>query len=112
VASNAAHGSVAVARAFRVDVALLCMGAARVAVAGPAPLTFTAAEGVDAARAFASASIVPLHFEGWAHFSETRRDIARAFEAVGLQQRLHWLPPGVPEEFPASRTTAPRDLRG
>jgi L-ascorbate metabolism protein UlaG (beta-lactamase superfamily) len=103
------EGVAEVARAFRVDVALLYMGAARVAVAGPAPLTFTAAEGVLAARAFESATIVPLHFEGWAHFSETRRDIAREFEAAGLQHRLHWLAPGVPEELLASRADEPRD---
>jgi L-ascorbate metabolism protein UlaG (beta-lactamase superfamily) len=93
------EGVAEVARAFRVDIALLFMGAARVAVAGPDPLTFTAAEGVAAARAFERATIVPLHFEGWTHFTETRRDIAKEFEAAGLGHRLHWLPPGVPEVF-------------
>jgi L-ascorbate metabolism protein UlaG (beta-lactamase superfamily) len=58
------EGVAEVARAFRVDVALFYMGAARVAAAGPAPLTFTAAEGVEAARAFrARRSSAPLR--GW-----------------------------------------------
>ena len=93
------EGVADVARAFRVGLAVLFMGAARVAVAGPSHLTFTAAEGVEAARVFEHATIVPLHFEGWAHFSETRRDIAQAFDAAGLRHRLHWLRPGAAEVF-------------
>ena len=34
------------------------------------------------------ALIVPLHFEGWAHFSETRTEIDRAFAAAGLAMEL------------------------
>jgi hypothetical protein len=49
---------------------------------GPAHLTFTAAEAVVAAQAFTQALIVPLHFEGWAHLSESRTDIESAFAAA------------------------------
>ncbi len=88
-----------VGRRFDVRVAVLFMGAARVAVAGPSPLTFTAEEGVAAARAFPDATIVPVHFEGWGHFTESRPQIAASFEAAGLTPRLRWLPPGVPTEL-------------
>jgi L-ascorbate metabolism protein UlaG (beta-lactamase superfamily) len=94
------EGVAEVASRFRVWLALLNLGAARVAAAGPRHLTFTGEEGVEAARAFAEAAIVPLHFEGWEHFSEGRTDIERAFAAAGLDHRLHWLPPGAPVEFP------------
>ena len=77
-----------------VRVALLFGGAARVREVGPAHLTMTAAEMVTAARAFPNALIVPLHYAGWAHFSEGRTEIESAFEASGLSQRLLWLPPG------------------
>jgi hypothetical protein len=40
--------------------------------------------------------IVPLHFEGWEHFTEGRQDVDRAFELAGLKDRLLWLEPGVP----------------
>jgi L-ascorbate metabolism protein UlaG (beta-lactamase superfamily) len=83
-----------VAKRTPVSVAMLFMGAARVPVAGPAPLTFTAAEAVMAARAFTDAAIVPLHYEGWQHFCESRPDIESAFAAQGLGSRLRWLPPG------------------
>jgi L-ascorbate metabolism protein UlaG (beta-lactamase superfamily) len=75
---------------FIVDTALLFMGAARVAAAGPHHLTLTADEGVEFARAFPEATIVPLHYEGWAHFSESRDVIAKAFADAGLTDRLRW----------------------
>jgi len=83
-----------VARRFDVRVAFLFMGAARVIEVGPAHLTMTAAEAVGAARALNNATIVPLHFEGWRHFSEARDEIVRTFAAAGLEERLRWPPPG------------------
>ena len=83
-----------VAARFPVRVAVLFMGAARVSAAGPWPLTFTAEEGVTAARAFPGATVVPVHYEGWEHFSEPRDVIHKAFQEAGLESRLTWLPPG------------------
>ena len=81
-----------VAERFDVGVALLNVGAAKVAVVGDDPLTLTAEGAVEAARAMPSAVIVPLHFEGWAHFSEGRADVERAFDAAGMTDRLRWPP--------------------
>jgi L-ascorbate metabolism protein UlaG (beta-lactamase superfamily) len=83
-----------VGRRFRVGMALLNLGAAKVAVAGPDPLTFTADQAVELARAWPETLIIPLHFEGWSHFSEGRAEIARVFAAAGLETRLRWLEPG------------------
>ena len=80
---------------FPIRTAVLFMGAARVAAVGPWHLTFTAAEGVEAARALGNATIVPVHFEDWEHFSESRPEIDGAFKAAGLGHRLRWLPRGV-----------------
>lgn len=87
-------GAAKVNQRFSVQVAILFMGAARVAAAGPAHLTFTANEGVEAARAFANAIIIPLHYEGWEHFSESREQIEEAFRDAGLEHRLRWMEPG------------------
>jgi len=54
----------------------------------------TADDGVHAANAFPDALIVPLHFEGWQHFSESRADVERAFAAAGVSDRLRWPEPG------------------
>ena len=89
-------GVAEIGQRFPIGVAVLFMGAARVREVGPSNLTFTAAEAVEAARALEAATIVPVHFEGWAHFSESREDIASAFEQAKLSQRLRWLRAGQP----------------
>ena len=83
-----------VAERFDVGTAVLNVGAAKVAAVGDDPLTFTAPEAVEVARAMPAAAIVPLHFEGWEHFSEGRADVERAFADAGLEGRLRWLEPG------------------
>ena len=94
------EGVAKVAERVNVRVAILNLGAARVPEVGPFHLTMTAEEAVEAARAFPEASIVPLHFEGWAHFSEGRPEIAKAFAQAGLTDRLCWPEPGKPIEIP------------
>ena len=88
-----------VGRRFAVKIGMLFMGAATVPQVGPAHLTMTAEEGVQAARVFSDATIVPLHCEGWEHFAESRAEIQRAFATAGIEERLRWLKPGVREAF-------------
>ena len=83
-------GVAEVSRRFSVGIAILFMGAAKVSVAGPDHLTFTAKEAVEAARAFPDAKIIPIHFEGWEHLTESRTEISSAFSAAGLSDRLVW----------------------
>lgn len=79
-----------VARRYRPGLVVLFMGAARVKEVGPDHLTMTAEEGVTAARHFPGARVMPLHFEDWAHFTESRREIDAAFRKAGLSDRLAW----------------------
>jgi len=83
-------GMAEVARRVEVRTAVLFMGAAKLAAVGPWPLTLTAEDAVQAALAFSEATIVPLHFEGWEHFSESRADVEAAFRRAGQQTRLRW----------------------
>lgn len=89
-------GLVAVAQKFPIRVVLLHLGAARVPQVGPYHLTMTAAEGVEAARHFPDATIVPIHFEDWAHFSEGRDVVNEAFSRAGFEPRLRWPERGRP----------------
>jgi L-ascorbate metabolism protein UlaG (beta-lactamase superfamily) len=84
------EGVAEVARWFNITTAVLNMGAAKVQAAGPAPLTMTAEDGIQVARAMPNATIVPLHFEGWAHFTESRQIIEQTFREAGLEDRLRW----------------------
>lgn len=94
------EGVAEVSQRFSVQVAVLFMGAARVLEVGTAHLTFTAAEAVEAARAFADATIIPLHYEGWAHFSESRKQIEDVIISAGLERRLQWMELGCATAIP------------
>lgn len=82
-----------------VDVAVLHLGAARTAVAD-ADLTLGAQQAVAAARLLEPALIVPVHSEGWAHFSQGLDDVTTAFETAGLAGRLRVPTPGTPVMLP------------
>jgi len=84
------NGVSQVAKRFRVGIVFLHMGAARVPQVGPFHLTMTAEEGVTTALEFPEATIVPIHFEDWAHFSQTKEDVAHAFANAHLEGRLRW----------------------
>ncbi len=62
----------------RIAVLHLGRGAGR-AGQRPEPLTMTAEEAVAFARMAPDARIVPIHYEGWAHFTEGREVIEQAF---------------------------------
>jgi L-ascorbate metabolism protein UlaG (beta-lactamase superfamily) len=79
---------------FPIRTAILFMGAARPPGVGPWNVTMTAAEALQFARTFPEACIIPLHFEGWRHFTESRSEISAAFVDAGLNHRLRWLSPG------------------
>ncbi len=49
---------------------------------------------IEAAHAFGQAEIVPVHNDGWAHFSETLADFAQAFATLGLSGRVVLLAAG------------------
>ncbi|WP_396445425.1 MBL fold metallo-hydrolase [Actinomadura sp.] len=76
------------------DVAVLFMGAARTPLIGDADLTLGSEAAAEAAGILRTAQVVPLHFEGWAHFTQGRDTIAPAFAKAGLADRLHLLDPG------------------
>jgi hypothetical protein len=41
-------------------------------------------------------TIIPIHYEGWAHFVEGRTEIEQAFARAGLERHLCFLPFGQP----------------
>lgn len=72
-----------------VDVALLFAGAAKVTgLLGGAPLTLDAEQAARAATILGARTVVPLHCEGWTHYSEGVDEVAAAFDRAGLQHVL------------------------
>lgn len=81
-----------VAAKYEVAIAIMHLGCASW---GPLRFTMNAREGESFARAFPKARLVPVHYEGWSHFKESRGDVERVFASAGLTDRVTWLEPGV-----------------
>jgi L-ascorbate metabolism protein UlaG (beta-lactamase superfamily) len=88
------EGVAEVARRFRPALVLLFAGAAR--TRGPFDLTLGANGALEVARAFPAATLVAVHNDGWANFTESGADLARAFAALGQRSRLVLLEAGRP----------------
>jgi L-ascorbate metabolism protein UlaG (beta-lactamase superfamily) len=87
-------GVAEVARRFRAGVVLLFAGSAQ--TRGPFHLTMDTNDAIETAHAFPDATIVPLHYEGWAHFTQSADDLEKSFNALGFGSQLKLLTPGVP----------------
>ena len=85
-------GVAEVARRFA-NVVLLFAGSAQ--TRGPFHLTMDTNDAIETAQAFPNAVIVPVHYEGWAHFKQSGDDLLKAFNTLGFGSRLQLLEPGV-----------------
>ncbi|TFB07227.1 hypothetical protein CCMA1212_001099 [Trichoderma ghanense] len=84
-----------------ISLALLNLGRAAISVGEPEPLAITM-DGKQAAQLIKDAiveKVVPMHYEGWGHFSEGREAAAKAFVEAGVSDRVFWLPRGERKVF-------------
>jgi L-ascorbate metabolism protein UlaG (beta-lactamase superfamily) len=91
------HGVAEVYLRFKPRLVLLFAGAAQ--TRGRFNLTMNANDAIELAATFPEALIVPLHNDGWAHFTESADDLEQAFNALGHGHRLRRLKPGEPMAF-------------
>ncbi|MCQ8193082.1 MBL fold metallo-hydrolase [Streptomyces rugosispiralis] len=74
-----------------VDTAVLFAGAPRFPMLfDGAPIVLDSAQAAEATRVLGARRVVPVHYDGWAHFTEGRDELAAAFTAAGLADRLDW----------------------
>ncbi|MFG1888910.1 MBL fold metallo-hydrolase [Micromonospora sp. NPDC049051] len=71
-----------------VDTAVLFAGAVRTPMFDGALLTLDSAQAVEAARILGARRVVPVHVDGWSHFTEGRDEVVDAFTRAGLADRL------------------------
>jgi L-ascorbate metabolism protein UlaG (beta-lactamase superfamily) len=83
-------GVAEVGRRFDVGTAILNLGGVRFPMTGPARYTLNAAEAVRLAGELELRTLVPLHFEGWKHFRQSREQAERAFAEAGIEDRVRW----------------------
>jgi L-ascorbate metabolism protein UlaG (beta-lactamase superfamily) len=75
------------------DVAVLFAGAARTPLID-GYLTLTAPDAAEAAQVLGVRTVVPVHAEGWTHFTQGVDDLVAAYAERGLADRLKVLAPG------------------
>jgi L-ascorbate metabolism protein UlaG (beta-lactamase superfamily) len=85
-----------VARFPTIDLAVLFAGAAATPLIPDAHLTLTSDDAARAVVALGRLRVLPVHTEGWEHFSEGPDQIDRAFRAAGVADCLIPATPGKP----------------
>ncbi len=70
-----------IGRRFEVRLAILFTGSAE--PRGPFHVTMDSNDAIEAAYAFPNAKVMAVHNEGWAHFTQTQEDLAKAVYNVG-----------------------------
>jgi L-ascorbate metabolism protein UlaG (beta-lactamase superfamily) len=87
------YGIKEVAEKFKPKYIFIFAGAAK--PRGPFNVTMGTNDAIDTAFAFPGAIIIPVHFEGWSHYTETGEMLQQSFTALGIADRLNILKPGV-----------------
>lgn len=67
---------------------------------GPFNVTMDSNDAIDTAYKFPNATIIPLHYEGWSHYTQGQDVLRRSFDALGVGNRLKILTPGVTVSLP------------
>lgn len=75
-------------------IAILNAGAVQLSKFNGAYLTLSADYAADAARILGARVVIPLHFEGWTHFTQGADELKAAFSGNGIRDRLVMLERG------------------
>lgn len=77
-----------------VAIAILNAGAVQLSKFDGAYLTLSADHAADVAQILGARVVIPLHFEGWAHFTQGADELKAAFSGNGIRDRLLMLERG------------------
>jgi L-ascorbate metabolism protein UlaG (beta-lactamase superfamily) len=89
-----------VAERLAVDVAVLHLGSVRFGLTGPLRYSMSGGDAVELLRLLRPRVAVPVHFEGWSHFSEQETALHAVLDTADddVRGRLRWLPRGEPAD--------------
>ena len=91
------EGVAEVARRFDPDYIFMFAGGSR--TRGPFYVSMASNDAMDLALAFPRPVIIPLHYDGWKHYTQDIEEVRRAYEVLEIGQRLRILEPGVLTTF-------------
>lgn len=86
-----------IAKKFKPEYAFVFAGAAQ--PTGPINVTMNSNDLIEVARIFPSALLIPIHTEGWSHYTQHNADYLKAFGLLGIPNRIKILQPGVKTEL-------------
>jgi len=86
-----------VAEKFKPKYVFIFAGAAK--PRGPFNVTMSSNDAIDTASAFPGATIIPVHFEGWSHYTESSKMLQQSFDVLGISGRLKILKAGIKTEL-------------
>jgi len=81
-----------VASKFNPEYVFIFAGAAK--PRGPFNVTMGTNDAIDTAFVFPKAIVIPVHFEGWTHYTESGEALEKSFAALDIKERLRILAPG------------------
>jgi L-ascorbate metabolism protein UlaG (beta-lactamase superfamily) len=67
---------------------------------GPFFVTMSTNDVIDTSHVFPQAIIIPLHYEGWSHYTQGQDVLSKSFNALGVGNRLRILRAGITESLP------------
>ncbi|PYI35340.1 hypothetical protein BP00DRAFT_334708 [Aspergillus indologenus CBS 114.80] len=81
---------------WHIAVAVLNMGNALFPTPkGMVQITFNGQQAAHLMRVFGVDAMAPIHFQSWEYFTEHQADLRRVLEEEEVNERVHWLKPGV-----------------
>jgi L-ascorbate metabolism protein UlaG (beta-lactamase superfamily) len=81
---------------LQIHTMLVHTGRVRFPITGPLTYSMGGAEAIELVKAARPRVVVPVHFDGWSHFSEQRSRLQAILDTapISVQRRLVWLEPG------------------
>ncbi|MDX3914850.1 MAG: MBL fold metallo-hydrolase [Pseudosphingobacterium sp.] len=70
---------------------------------GPFNVTMGTNDAIDTAHIFPQATLIPLHAEGWSHYTENTLSLTEAFRILGIEHQLQILEAGVVTALPINK---------
>jgi L-ascorbate metabolism protein UlaG (beta-lactamase superfamily) len=87
-----------IGRRFRIGTSILHIGGAKFPVLPYLRFTLNAREAVNVVLALGPNTAIPIHYEGWKHFKESRTEASKVFDESDIQSKVRWLQIGTHED--------------
>lgn len=82
-----------------IGLAILHIGRVQIAAVGDITLSLSAEEAIAFAQSLQARQVIPIHCEGWRHFTQNQSAAAEVFSQSHIANRVLWLSPGQPHSF-------------